>query len=210
MTAKIPGPAYRIETARLVLRCWNPANDVPLLDEAIRESLEHIYPWMPWAKEEPSDIQTRIELMRKFRANFDLGREFIYGVFDPAETTVLGGSGLHRELEGSAREIGYWIHKDHINRGFATELSAALTRVAFEVDGLDRVEIHMDPKNVRSAAVPRKLGFIHEATLRRRAITTEGRPRDTMIWTLFAQDYPDSPAAGVQIAAFDVVGRRIL
>lgn len=209
MTVKIPGPAYRIETDRLVLRCWNPS-DAPLLETAVNESLDHLYPWMPWTKEEPSDLQTRIDLLRSFRASFDLGKDFIYGVFDLAEATVLGGSGLHLRLEGSAREIGYWIHKDHINRGFATELSAALTRVAFEVDGLDRVEIHMDPKNVRSAAVPRKLGFIHEATLRRRAITTEGRPRDTMIWTLFAQDYPDSPAAGVQIAAFDVVGRRIL
>jgi RimJ/RimL family protein N-acetyltransferase len=209
MTVKIPGPAYQIETDRLVLRCWNPS-DAPLLETAVNESLDHLHPWMPWAKEEPTDLQTRIDLLRSFRANFDLGKEFIYGVFDPAETTVLGGSGLHRELEGSAREIGYWIHKDHTNRGFATELSAALTRVAFEVDGVDRVEIHMDPKNLRSAAVPRKLGFIHEATLRRRAATTEGRPRDTMIWTLFAHDYPDSPAAGAQLSAFDVVGRRIL
>lgn len=209
MTAKITGPAYRIETARLVLRCWNPV-DAPLLKAAIDASLEHVYPWMPWAKEEPSDFQTRIDRLRRFRANFDLGKEFLYGVFDPTESSVLGGSGLHRELEGSAREIGYWIHKDHINQGLATEVSAALTKVAFEIDGVDRVEIHMDPKNVRSAAVPRKLGFFHEATLRRRATTTGGLPRDTMIWTLFAHDYPDSPAAGAQLSAFDVVGQRIL
>ena len=135
MTQQTPGPAYRVETARLVLRCWHPV-DAPLLEAAINESLEHIYPWMPWAKEEPSDLQTRIERLRMFRANFDLGKEFLYGVLDPAETTVLGGCGLHCRLEGSAREIGYWIHKDHINQGLATELSAALTKIAFEIDGV--------------------------------------------------------------------------
>jgi RimJ/RimL family protein N-acetyltransferase len=209
MTAKIPGPAYRVETARLVLRCWNPV-DAPLLKLAVDESLEHILPWMPWAIDEPIDPQTRIERLRTMRANFDLGQEFIYGAFNLGETIVLGGSGLHCQLEGSAREIGYWIHKDHVNRGLATELSAALTKVAFEVDGVDRVEIHMDPKNARSAAVPRKLGFQHEATLQRRATTTDGRPRDTMIWTLFADDYPDSPPAGAQLAAYDVIGRKLL
>ena len=209
MTARIPGPAYRVETARLVLRCWNPV-DAPLLATTVDESLEHIYPWMPWAKDEPSDLQTRIERMRRFRAEFDLNEGFIYGAFNLAETRVLGGCGLHCHLEGSAREIGYWIHKDHINQGLATELSAALTKVAFEIDGVDRVEIHMDPENVRSATVPRKLGFCHEATLRRRATTTDGRPRNTMIWTLFADDYPDSPSAGAQIRAYDAAGRKIL
>jgi RimJ/RimL family protein N-acetyltransferase len=209
MTTEIPGPAYRVETARLVLRCWNPV-DAPLLKTAVDGSLEHLYPWMPWTKDEPSDNQTRIERLRTFRANFDLSEDFIYGAFNLAETMVLGGCGLHRRLEGSAREIGYWIHKDHINQGLATELSAALTKVAFEIDGVDRVEIHMDPTNVRSAAIPRKLGFQHEATLRRRATTTDGRPRDTMIWTLFADEYPDSPPAGAQLSAYDVVGRKIL
>lgn len=209
MSTDIPGPAYRIETERLVLRCWNPV-DAPLLAIAVDESLEHLYPWMPWAKDEPSDMQTRVERMRRFRADFDRDEEFIYGAFDLTESKVLGGCGLHCRIEGSAREIGYWIHKDHINKGLATELSAALTKIAFEIDGVDRVEIHMDPKNLRSAAVPRKLGYRHEATLLRRTTTTEGLPRDTMIWTLFAHEYPDSPAAGAQISAYDAAGRQLL
>jgi RimJ/RimL family protein N-acetyltransferase len=75
---------------------------------------------------------------------------------------------------------------------------------------VQRVEIHCDPANVRSAAVPRKLGYSLEATLRRRTLTPEGNPRDTMIWTLFDDEYPNSPAACADVRAFDVVGRRIL
>jgi RimJ/RimL family protein N-acetyltransferase len=204
-----PGPAYRIHTQRLVIRCYDPV-DAPLLSEAITASLEHLKPWMPWAYFEPEELQAKIQRLRTFRARFDLGEDFVYGIFDREEKRVLGGTGLHTRVGEGAREIGYWIHADFINQGLATESSAALVRVAFEVDGVQRVEIHCDPENVRSAAVPRKLGFTHEATLRSRVPLSEKRRRDSMIWTLFKDDYPNSLAAKVPIEAFDVVGRRIL
>ena len=90
------------------------------------------------------------------------------------------------------------------------ETAAALTKVAFEVHGVDRVEIHCDPANVRSAAVPKKLGFAHEATLRRRTLSGDGGRGDSMVWTLFAQQYPGSPAAAAEIEAFDAAGTRLL
>jgi RimJ/RimL family protein N-acetyltransferase len=208
-STRFPGPAYRIESERLIIRCWEP-KDAPLLNAAIDESLEHLQPWMPWAKDEPSSLQIKINRLRKFRADFDLERDYIYGIFDPMEEQVIGGTGLHTSVEGNAREIGYWIHVKYINRGLATEATGALTKVAFEIDRVDRVEIHCGPKNVRSATVPKKLGYQYEATLKRRFFDADGQPRDTMIWSLFAPDYPDSPASQIPIKAFDVVGRQIL
>ncbi len=203
------GPAYRIHTRCLVLRCWHPA-DAPLLQAAIAANLEHLRPWLPWAQHEPEALQAKIERLRQYRGAFDLGQDFVYGLFNREETEVLGSSGLHTRVGAGAREIGYWVHKDVLNRGLATEATAGLTQVAFAVDHVARVEIHCDPANVRSLAVPRKLGFCHEATLRHRARTPDGRPRDTMIWTLLAHEYPTSPAAAADIEAFDVMGRRLL
>jgi len=202
-------PAYRIHTQRLVVRCWNP-EDAPLLKATIEASVEHLRPWMPWAKNEPTDLQAKIDLLRLFRGNFDLGQDFVYGILSRDESQVLGGSGLHTRVGEGALEIGYWIHADHLNQGFATEASAALTKVAFEVNGVDRVEIHCDPENVRSAAVPRKLGFGHEATLRRRLAQEGGELSDLMFWALFADEYPASAAAKAEVEAFDVVGQKIL
>jgi ribosomal-protein-serine acetyltransferase len=73
-------------------------------------------------------------------------------------------------------EIGYWVHVDHVGRGLATELSAALTDTAFTVDGIERVEIHHDRANVRSGAVPARLGFtlMGEHPAVRRAPAEEG------------------------------------
>jgi hypothetical protein len=42
------GPAYRIHTQRMVIRCWHP-QDAPLLKEAIDQNLDHLRPWIPWA-----------------------------------------------------------------------------------------------------------------------------------------------------------------
>jgi len=197
------GPAYRIETERLVLRCWHP-QDAVLLTDAITASLEHLRKWMPWANDEPVSLEAMTKRLRQFRAMFDLDKDYIYAIFNKDETQVLGGSGLHTRLGDNAREIGYWIHVDHINRGYATEVSAALTKIAFEIDGMDRVEIHCSPLNPASSAIPRKIGFVHEATLRRRGPVKNGTPVDSMIWSMHADDYSGSMPFKTRIEAFDV------
>jgi hypothetical protein len=65
---------------------------------------------------------------------------------------------------------------------------------------------------VRSAAVPRKLGYQLEANLRRRLVDTDGERRDVMIWTIFAADYPASPIPemAATVEAFDALGRSLL
>ena len=203
------GPAYRISTQRTTVRCWAP-DDAPLLKEAIDSSLEHLRPWMPWVANEPEDLSAKVERLRVFRGQFDLGQDFLYGIFDRGESMVLGAAGLHCRIGPGAYEIGYWIRADHINRGLATEVAASLTRVAFEVDMVHRVEIHCDPKNSRSSAVPRKLGYVHEATLRERIRYPDGTYCDSMIWTMLKSEYPGTQAAKFDAEAFDAVGNRVL
>ena len=201
--------AYRIETERLVVRCWDP-RDAALVKEAVDSSLDHLRPWLPWAHREPQSIEAKVALLRSFRGRFDLDEDFVYGIFDAEERRVLGGTGLHVRVGAYAREIGYWIRADAERRGYVTEAVAALTRVGFEIDRLEWIEIHCEPANVRSAAVPRRLGYVHEATLRGRARDADDRPRDVDVFTMFADAYPSSPAAGATVAAFDAGGARVL
>ena len=209
MTATPRGPAYTIHTHRLIVRCWNPA-DAPLLQAAIVASIEHLRPWMPWVAGEPDSVEAKVQRLRRMRGEFDLDKEYVYGIFDRDERNVLGGAGLHRRVGEGAIEIGYWIHVDYTNQGLATEVAGALTRVACEILEMQRVEIHCDPLNRRSAGVAARLGFTHEATLRQRTVDVDGNPRDTMIWTLLASEYETSAARKIEIQAFDVAGTRIL
>ena len=203
------GPAYRIESERLVIRCYNP-KDALHLQNAVQESLEHLRPWLPWVKDEPEELKAKIERLRLFRADFDLSKKYFYGVFNIEETELVGAIGLERDVGLDAFEIGYWIHVNHVNKGFATEISAALTKVAFEIENTNRVEIHCDPKNHRSAAIPKKLGYFHEATLRNRCKNIEGELIDSMIWSIIRKEYLESPAAKAKIAAYDVFGNLII
>jgi RimJ/RimL family protein N-acetyltransferase len=203
-------PPYRIETERLVLRCYDP-RDAPLLKEAIDSSLKHLRPWMPWMRDEPQPLEQKVELLRTFRGEFDLGANFGYGVFEPDESRLLGGAGLHpRGGEGSL-EIGYWIRADTIGRGLATEVTAVLTRVGFEKCGLARVDVQIDPGNERSLKIPRKLGFVHEGRLRRRLEPyDEGEPRrDSLMFTMLAEELPESPCMAYAYRAYDVLGAEV-
>jgi RimJ/RimL family protein N-acetyltransferase len=205
----VTDPPYRIVTERTILRCWSP-RDAPALKDAIDASLDHLRPWMEWAKDEPQSLEEKVALLRRFRGEFDLGRNFVYGILDLDDATVLGGTGLHPRGGEDAVEIGYWIHASHAGRGLGTETTAALTRVAFQVCGVGRVDIRVDPTNHASLAIPRKLGFNEEATLRRRLPPHhDGERRDMTVFSLFHDELSESPASQVPFEAYDARGERI-
>jgi len=203
-------PPYRIVTQRLVARCYEPS-DAPAVKEAVDASLDHLRPWMPWAHEEPQTVEQKVELLRTFRGQFDLGQNFVYGLFSADESQLVGGSGFHLRVGDDAFEIGYWIRASEDGKGLATESTAALTRVGFEVCEVDRIEIHVEPANEKSARIPQKLGYVEEARLQRRLYPAPGgEPRDTIVYTMFRSDYPGTPASSARLEAFDARGERVL
>ncbi len=201
---------YRVETERLVIRCYDP-RDAALLKEAVDVSVEHLRPWMPWIRFEPQTIAEKVELLRGFRGGFDLGTNYAYGIFNRNETKQLGGTGLHQRGGDDSFEIGYWVSADAIGQGIATEAAAVLTRVGFELCGVERIDIQVEPHNERSLAIPRKLGFTQEGVLRRRLESAEdgGPRRDSVLFTMVREELEGSPCPGYDYVAYDVVGDRI-
>jgi RimJ/RimL family protein N-acetyltransferase len=201
---------YRVETERLLIRCWDPA-DAHLVADAVGSSLPELRAWMPWAHDEPMTIDRRIELLREFRSKFDSGVEWIYGIFSADGSTALGGIGLHPDVGSDALEIGYWVRSSATGAGLGGEAAAAMTRVGFRLRGVDRMEIRVDPANTRSARIPERLGYTMEARLRRRlppAVPGSARG-DALIFTMLAEEFSGSSAAGVAIRAFDAAGRPL-
>ena len=200
--------AYRIETDRLVLRCWSPA-DAPRLRTVLDECDAYLRPFIPFMKDEPRSLEQTAQWLRGHRAAFDQDQMHRYAVFDQQEQHLFGENMLLSRVGPGALEIGYWTHKDAAGQGYATETTCAMIRVAFEIEKVRRVEIVCTPENAASAAIPAKLGFTHEATLKERAHDTDGEIRDLMIWTLFRDDYPASIASKQTIRAYDCLGRSI-
>jgi RimJ/RimL family protein N-acetyltransferase len=203
-------PPYRIETERLVIRCYEP-DDAPLLKAAVDASIDHLLPWMPWARLEPQSLDEKVELCRSFRGQFDLDQNYVYAIFDPDETEQLGGGGFHKRSHEGSLEIGYWVAATAIGQGIATEVTAVQTRAGVELCGLDRIDIQVEPDNERSLAIPRKLGFTEEGTLRRRLDPGgEGEPRrDSVMFTMLREELAGSACTAYEYAAYDVLGRQM-
>lgn len=202
------GPAYRIETKRLVARCWSPT-DAALLRAGLDANDQYLRPWIPWMRDEPRSIEETTQRLRAARAAFDSDSDFRYGLFEPGEQRLIGELALLTRVGPNAREIGYWIDRQHSGAGLATEAAAAAVRVAFEIDRVERLEIHHSAENVASGAVPKRLGFTLDATMRRRAHDSDDVVRDLMIWSLFADEYEASPARRFAISAYDCRGTAL-
>lgn len=201
--AKRRRPPYRIETERLVVRCWE-TDDAALLKEAVDSSLDHLRPWMPWALDEPQTLEQKVELLQRFRHHFERGDDFPYAIFTADESEVVGGTGLHTRPAGAAYELGYWIRASRVRNGLVTEACAALTKVGFELCRVKRLVIRIEPGNEASLGVPPKLGY--QATGSERS--TDGR--DLRVFTLTASDYATSPSTQVEVRAYDAGGSRLL
>lgn len=212
MTPLLPpgsGVPYTVATARLRLVCADPSF-APKIKQAIDSSLESLREWMSWSDAHPMSIEGVIDLYRNFRALFDRGEQYPFLILDRAGVEFLGGAGLHPRIGPGGLEIGYWVRADRRKEGIATEASAALTRICFEIFAMDRVEIRVAVGNDASNAVPAKLGFTHEATLKRRIPLRGERIDDACIWTMFASEFAGSPAAKFAIEARDAAGGRLL
>ncbi len=209
MTGSSSNPAYRIETERLLIRCWEP-NDAHKRRDALDVSDAHLRPWIPWMRDEPRNLIETANWLRQERAKFDGDKNYSYGVFSLDETQLIGETGLYPRAGKDAREIGYWINRAHDGKGYATEAAAAMVRVGFEVDKVRRLEIWCSESNPGSSAIAAKLGFTHEATLRDRYEDSEGQLRESMIWSLFEDAYENSPAREFPVAAYNCIGEKLL
>lgn len=144
-----------VEEDDFVVRLWRP-DDAEALHQAVLESTEHLRPWIWWIAYEPLTVPQRRSLIEEWEQSWEEGGAVPMGVF--VRGTVVGGSGYVNPRKGSL-EIGYWTHVSHVRRGYASHAARLLTSTAFSLSGVFHVEIHHDRANVKSAGVPRRLGY---------------------------------------------------
>ena len=174
---------------RVVARPYRDG-DGATLAEAVAESRERLLGVdMPWVKEWDDPQQGAI-FVRRCQAKWAARDDFLLGMWDRATGTYLGGVGLHRIVwTVPSVEIGYWIRTRFEGMGFVTEGAALIAAFAFDTLRAQRVRIRCDAANTRSAAVPRRLGFVHEATLRNERRRSDGALQDTLEFSLVPDEF---------------------
>jgi ribosomal-protein-serine acetyltransferase len=162
-------------------------SDADELFALVDRNREHLQPWMPWVPNERSaeDIVPFIRTTRRQIADND-GLQT--AIVDP-DGRIVGVVGFHGVdwLNGKT-SIGYWLAHDEQGRGTMTHAVRALVDHAFGTWKLNRVTIEAAVDNGRSRAVPERLGFIHEGTLRA-AGRVGDRTMDHAVYAVLAADW---------------------
>ena len=189
------------------MRPWAPADARTLL--AIRAAEQaRLAPWIPWGKLIPT-LDEQLAQILLWNQRFWSGSDLTYALFE-RDGAPVGAVGVHDRCGPHARELGYWLTRDGEGRGYMSEAVRAMTRLAFELYGLDRLEVHTDPANSRSRAIPERLGFTHELTLKRRVLDSDGQLADSVVYTLYHPDYLRLGLHTTPVLAVDALGRRLL
>ena len=87
-----------------------------------------------------------------------------------------------------AAHLGYAINADHWGRGYATDASRVMLRLAFGTLGLHRVSAAIGPENEASIAVVKHLGFSYEGHIRHH-VFTNGDWRDSLLYSILEHEY---------------------
>jgi len=145
-------PAETLTDGIVSLRRWREAQRDELT-EVVAGSIEHIGAWMIWATNGYT-AETSAEFLARTTKQWADGETFDFAIYFSGE--LVGGCGIMQRAGGV--EIGYWLALGATGRGLMTRAVTLLVAEAF-ARGAGYVEIKHDELNVRSGAVPARLGF---------------------------------------------------
>lgn len=169
------------ESERLLIRAalWH---DGAAINEAVRESIEELRPWMPWAHTIPT-LEESEKNIRYSRTEFLERKDLRLLLLNKQTGQLVGSSGLH-QIDWQARkfEIGYWVRTSCQQQGYITEAVHAITRFAIQELQANRIQIRCDARNIRSAKVAERCGFTLEGILRNETCDVNSALSNTMIF----------------------------
>ena len=124
--------------------------------------------WLPWVDATLTQDDT-LAFIKASLEQFANNNGFAAGIWDVSgpQPRFAGVIGTHKiNWPNRKAEIGYWLGREFRGKGIVTEACRSVIAHLLEELDLNRVEIHCATGNLKSCAIPRRLGFTLEGTLR--------------------------------------------
>jgi ribosomal-protein-serine acetyltransferase len=138
-------------------------SDAQELQAVVEANRDHLARWMPWAGGQM--LADTLAFIRRTHEQLANNEGFQAAVLEDGR--IVGVTGFHAvSWEHRRTSIGYWLAEPAQGRGIMTEAVKALVNHALETWQLHRVEIRARVENVRSRAIPERLGFTQEGVAR--------------------------------------------
>lgn len=148
---------------KVVLKLLDSIN-ADLLFELTDAGRPYLKEWLPWVDGTKSveDTKSFIETTKK---QFASNNGFQAGIW--YQGNIAGVIGFHgMNWANRSTSIGYWLCERYRGSGVMTKSCKAIVEYAFRELNINRVEIRCAEKNLRSRAIPERLGFVNEGTIR--------------------------------------------
>ncbi|MGB0931621.1 MAG: GNAT family N-acetyltransferase [Chitinophagales bacterium] len=130
----------------------------------IDRNREHLRQWLPWVDYNKT-VAESLAYIEMTLQSFKKGSELVFGIWFRGK--FAGMIGLH-DINRNQRKavIGYWLGGEYTGKGIMTKACNAVIKHAFEELNLHRIEIQCAVGNTKSSAIPKRLGFQYEGTLK--------------------------------------------
>ncbi|THA25934.1 N-acetyltransferase [Streptomyces sp. RKND-216] len=186
-------PTPKLHTSRLRLRPFTDADAAPLYTLHSNARVLRYWDSPPWT--EPARAQRFLATCRTIEEEGTGARVAVDRVSDGAFIGWCGLSDWNPDFRSAS--LGYLFDAAAWGHGYATETAQAVLQWAFDALDLNRVQAEADTRNVASARVLEKLGFVREGTLREDCVVN-GEVSDSWVFGLLRREWHPTatPTAG--------------
>lgn len=152
-----------LQSAAITLKLF-ALSDASTLFALVDANRGQLRQWLAWVDAQTSEADSRDAIAHGLE-RYEEGNGIVFGVWH--ETDLVGVAGFN-EIDATNRvaSVGYWLGEAHQGRGIMTAACRRLIEYGFDDIALNRIEIRCASENTKSRAIPERLGFAHEGTLR--------------------------------------------
>ena len=183
--------SYQIDdNLKLILSQQNHAEEIT---RVVRGNFEQLKLWMPWATDSYS-----IDSAREF-IKYNLNEFARNGSFNASiiwNEKFVGGVGFHNlDLKNKSAQIGYWLAKEAQGNGIITRCCRELFDYLFDELELNRIQINCNVENLKSRAIPERLGFQLEG-IHRQVEFFDNHFGDWAVYAMLKEDWKKEKLKG--------------
>lgn len=162
--------------------------------QVVRENLKHLQRWMPWATNDYS-LESAREYIKSNLQSLAEKHEFNASVV--VQSKIVGQIGFHSlDWANKSVNMGYWLAESAQGKGLMTRACKVFLNYAFDGMRLNRVQINCAEENLKSRAIPERLGFKYEGVFRQSAWLHD-HFEDLVVYSMLAEDWKNSLQSSV-------------
>ncbi|MBQ7304264.1 MAG: GNAT family N-acetyltransferase [Alphaproteobacteria bacterium] len=147
---KLVRPSFNTETAQKIISIIDKCREVFL-------------PWLDWVADTKS-MEDSLLFLEKVDKDWQDDNQFVYEIM--VDNNFIGLiSVINVSWQHKKAEIGYWLDTDYTGKGYMSQAVLLIEKELFG-KGFNKIVIHTDVLNIKSAAIPKRLGYKLDGILR--------------------------------------------